>query len=188
MALTSTTLSGAITDSAISMVVASATGFVAKGICKIDSEYCEILSVDGTKIGIARGKWGSAALAHASGAAVVVAADAGLDFKAPPPPDRVKFYGAAGAITVQPGVHVIQGGSAFAMTLARPSVDEDGMELTITAGSAQAHTVTSTGGFNAGGTTSDVATFQGAIGETMRVVAVNGYWNVDPDATTAALA
>lgn len=190
MALSATTLSGAMTAGATSCLVASATGFAVGKYIKIDSEYMEIQAVAGTKIDVFRGRMGSAALAHASGAAVVLAGDAGLDFNVTNigSEPREYTYSASGAINVYPGKHIILGGAARAMTLALPSLDQDGMELVIVAGSAQAHTVTSTGGFNAGGTASDVATCQAAIGETLHLVASGGYWCVDPDSTTFALA
>jgi hypothetical protein len=179
-----------MTASTTSLVVASATGFAVGKHLKIDSEYMEIQAVAGTKIDVRRGCNGSAALAHASGAAVVLAGNAGADFNAInlASGPEVFTYGASGAITVRPGKHIILGGAARAMTLALPALDQDGMELVIIGGSAQAHTVTSTGGFNAGGTASDVATSQGAIGETLHLIASGGYWHVDPDSTTFALA
>ena len=190
MALSATTLSGAMTAGATSCMVASATGYAIGKYIKIDSEYMEIQAVAGTKIDVRRGCMGSAALAHSSGAAVVLAADSGLDFSTLNIKDgpEVFTYSASGAINVRPGKHIILGGAARAMTLALPALDQDGMELVIVGGSAQAHTVTSTGGFNAGGTASDVATSQAAIGETLHLVASGGYWLVDPDATTFALA
>lgn len=190
MALSATTLSGAVAAGATRILVASATGFAAGKYIKVDSEYMEIQAVNGTAIDVRRGCMGSADRAHANGAAVVLAANAGADFSTInlDSKEEVATYSAAGAIAVRPGKHIILGGAARAMTLALPALDQDGMELVIVAGSAQAHTVTSTGGFNAGGTASDVATAQGAIGETLHLVASGGYWLVDPDATTFALA
>lgn len=62
-----TTLSAAITDSATSMTVASATGFTVGNKALIDQEVVLIRSVVGTVIGIARGRGQQPARAHASG-------------------------------------------------------------------------------------------------------------------------
>lgn len=94
--------------------------------------------------------------------------------------EQVATYLAAGAISEKTGTVLIGSGSARAMTLARPlSGEDDGKILTISAISAQAHTVTNTTpGFNAAGASGDVATFGGAIGDTFQIVAANGVWNV----------
>lgn len=89
---------------------------------------------------------------------------------------------ADGAITVPSnrGHHYvfITKGSAAAITLAAPSNPADnGARLTIMDLSGYAHTVTATTvGFNAGNTTSDVATFGTAIGDGFEAVAYNGEW------------
>ena len=62
------------------------------------------------------------------------------------------------------------------MTLVAPSTAADGLTLTIVAGTAAAHTVTTptaTGFKNTTGT----ATFGGAIGDNMVIVACKGLWN-----------
>ena len=86
---------------------------------------------------------------------------------------------AAGAISIKNGTAMIGSGGALAMTLARPLAGEDdGKELVITAITAFAHTVTNTTpGFNKAGAAGDVATFGGAIGDSMRIIAANGVWN-----------
>lgn len=72
----------------------------------------------------------------------------------------------------------IGGGSATALTLPDPSTADNGALLVITARTAQAHTVTNTTGFNGGSTASDVATFGGAIGDSIICIADDGQWNV----------
>ena len=64
------------------------------------------------------------------------------------------------------------------MTIADPALDQDGLELLIMSNTAQAHTVTNTTGFNAGGTASDVGTFGGAKGDNFKIVASGGVWMV----------
>lgn len=86
---------------------------------------------------------------------------------------------ADGAIALKDGVVVITKGTAAALTLAAPGLDDDGKILTIFSGVAAAHTVTqTTPGFNGGGTASDVGTFAAAVGNKLSVVAWNGVWYV----------
>jgi hypothetical protein len=86
---------------------------------------------------------------------------------------------ADGAITIKDGVVTSTKAGVCAMTLAAPTPgDDDGKILKIYSATAQAHTVTAAGGFNAGGTASDVATFGGAIGDGLTVVAWLGAWYV----------
>ncbi len=88
---------------------------------------------------------------------------------------------ADGAITVKNGTCVIAKTveGAVAATLANPTATTDDYKrLTIIAGQAQANTVTVTGGFGGGGAGKDVATFGGAIGDCMEVLAYQGKWYV----------
>lgn len=89
---------------------------------------------------------------------------------------------ANGAVTIPSnrGHHIVlltKAGVA-AMTLAAPdNPDDNGARITFIATTANAHTVTATTiGFNEGNTTSDVATFGGAIGDGFECVAYNGEW------------
>jgi hypothetical protein len=91
--------------------------------------------------------------------------------------------GGLAAIASKEGTVLLTKSSAGAFTLAAPTAGlpsaggDDGKVLRIIAGSAQAHTVTqTTPGFNNGGSAKDVATFGGAIGDSMEVVAYNGEW------------
>lgn len=74
-------------------------------------------------------------------------------------------YVTLGALTIQPGVQYIGSSGALAMTLAAPSLYQAGMVMVLQASTAQAHTVTYTPGFYGNTTSSDVATFGGAIGD-----------------------
>lgn len=77
-------------------------------------------------------------------------------------------------------VVLARAGAADAATLAAPTAgSDDGKQLVVVAGTAQAHTVTqTTPGFNGAGAGGDVATFGGAIGDCMTLVAYNGNWLV----------
>lgn len=85
-------------------------------------------------------------------------------------------YTSAGALVIQPGVSYIGSGGALAMTLASPSKYMDGLVMVLQASTAQAHTVTYTPGFYGNTTSSDVATFGGAIGDNLIIVAQGGVW------------
>lgn len=90
------------------------------------------------------------------------------------------IYAASGAIAVASGVAVLILNGAMAMTLVAPvnggPTDQAGTTIIITSGSPYAHVVTQTApGFNNAFTT---ATFGGAIGDSLTIVAVNGIWNV----------
>jgi hypothetical protein len=131
---------------------------------------------------VMRGVAGTIAADHETLAPAVI----GLpeDFPAPvnspalTPAPRSYAYGAAGAILVKEGLHVLNTGAASAMTLAAPTAAQDGMKLRIVAATAHAYTVTYTTGFNGGGAGVDEATFGGAIGDNMEIVAVKGTWYV----------
>lgn len=92
--------------------------------------------------------------------------------------NALQVVSSAGAITIKDGTVIITGGSATAATLAAPTAGtDDGKTLNIIAGTAQAHTVTQAApGFNSAGAAGDVATFGGAIGDSLCVVAYNGAW------------
>lgn len=92
----------------------------------------------------------------------------------------VELGAANGAIAAKTGVVMLTKAGVAAMTLAAPTAGtDDGKVLTIVAATANAHTVTqTTPGFNNAGTSGDVATFGGAIGDNMVVVAYNGRWHV----------
>jgi hypothetical protein len=66
-----TTVSAAVSATAQSIVVASATGFTVGNFAWLDMEAVQITSVSGTTIGIQRGQIGTAARAHASGRAIL---------------------------------------------------------------------------------------------------------------------
>ena len=179
MSLTGTYLAGSLGAGDHSVAVAAA-GTIAVGmIAKIDDEQVRVVSITGTLVVLERGVR-SMAVAHNAGAIFVYGPStdwAGINFGPTAIAPRTYSYGAAGAITPRPGIHELNTGTAGAMTLANPSIGEDGMELNIIAKTAHAYTVT-TDGFNASGTTSDVATFGGAVGDNITIQALSGRWMV----------
>lgn len=200
MALTTTTLSSAVTATATSIVVASATGFAAGNLILIDGEFMQVQKtyVSGTTIPVLRGLDGSVQVAHVASANV----NTGLttDFAMPAAMQtvvepqyltkQVTSYSAAGAISFSGNCDVtfaiLNGTSALAMTLANPTKDMDGQILHIIANGKAAHTVTYTAGLGNGGASFDVGTFSATLAMSAMLVACNGYWvSVGPTSATA---
>lgn len=94
----------------------------------------------------------------------------------------VTVVSADGAITI-PSVNttfVITKAGVAAMTIANPTdVTHNGLELTFQSITANAHTLTrATTGFNDAGSAGDVATWGGAKGDTLVIVAYGAKWYV----------
>ncbi len=92
-------------------------------------------------------------------------------------------YSASGAIAIPAApvlaVRSLLSAGPLSMTLALPSAGQEGTVMIITAETAQAHVVLAAGGDNAFNNVDlDTATFGGAIGDSMVLVAINGHWNV----------
>lgn len=180
MSLARTTLSGALTSTAKTVRVASATGISAGRVMKVDSEDMLVQAVNpdvSTEFTVMRGYGGTTAVAHNTGAPVTCGANSDWLTPLPPQSDGVPVfsYAAAGAITPAAGQHQLSTGAASAFTLANPSLGADGMQLTIIAGSAHAYTVTAASAFTGAGA-GTVATFGGAVGDNFEVEARNGLW------------
>lgn len=188
MAITATTLGSACGVGDLSIKVASATGSALKNVIQVDNEWMtQTAAADGTFLAVRRGEQGSYNVAHNAGAVVLMGLAS--DFPAAPPGTNVPIpvapswtvasYAAAGAIaipTTKQNVFVkLSAGSAAAMTLADPTYAQEGQEMLIQAEAAQAYTVAGT--FNAGGGGADLATFGGAVGDTLHVKAVSLQWH-----------
>lgn len=92
----------------------------------------------------------------------------------------------ANALLPKNGILSLYLAGVQAITLASPiAVVDDGKTMLIISETAQAHTVTYSGGFGGAGTGKDVATFA-AIGDYLRIVAINGKWYVEGTNTTIA--
>lgn len=91
----------------------------------------------------------------------------------------VNAAAADGAITIETSTVVVTKGGVAVLTLAAPSTAQNGTCITIVSATANAHTLTvATAGFNDLGAAGDVATFGGAKGDGLTVVAYNGDWFV----------
>jgi hypothetical protein len=177
MALTNTTTASAVGVNDTSMVVASATGFVANYVVKFlgtnEVAYVDRTYVSGTTIPLRRGQNGTYNQAHVSGEKVAVGAASDTDWQAQGPqansqypiagkPELRASYSASGAITLPaPGTDLVvelNGTSALAMTVAAPVSAQEGCRLWIASNGAAAHTVTFAGGLSGAGSSYDVVT------------------------------
>lgn len=186
MAISVTTLSGAVAASDVTITVASTTGFAKRKLISIDGEFlvdtADTVSGSST-INVRRGDQGTYTAAHVSGSIVLVG-DAN-DFPAAPPGQAVLqpyapswtqvTLSANGAIPVpatRQNLYVqLLGTTTNAYTLAAPSVAQVGQELIIQAGAAHAYTVTGPldPGLDYNYTDLDLATYGGAIGDYMHI-------------------
>jgi hypothetical protein len=93
---------------------------------------------------------------------------------------QVRHISEHGALDIVDGIVAINRSGAANITLTDPAVGEEGISLTFTAQTTFAHTVSNAAGsgFNGAGAGADVATFSGAVGDTMVVVAINQKWHV----------
>lgn len=105
-------------------------------------------------------------------------------------PRPVVVQSADGAVTPRAynQIVMITKGTACAITLADPTTTtHDGASIVFVATTAAAHTVSNAAGsgfFSTGGSTKDVATFGGAIGDGFAVIAYGGKWYIDPRGVT----
>jgi len=179
MALTRTTLAGAIGPTDIFCGVAAAAGFAVNDFLRLDDEFVLVQSILGTRIGIERGQHGTIATGHALACPAVV----GHPEDFPPVPEpRTYTYGASANAIIAPGLHRLYGPgpAAITITLPDPTIGQDGIMMTFMCMDAVAHVVTNAAGsgFNAAGAGADVCTFGAVIGNNITIVADNGNWNV----------
>lgn len=196
---TLTTLSAAMGVNDQSALLASLTGLVIGNWLQIDAEEMKVLgplpAAATSPVSVRRGDNGTFNQAHPVSAQVKIMAgptnlltgdyganppgSLGLGIPAAPVWER-RSYSAAGAITLPAiGNHmiaVLNGTAALAMTLANPSIAQDGSRLLVLANGKAAHTVTYTAGFGNVGATADVVTMAAAQAQGLEYVAAGGFW------------
>lgn len=103
------------------------------------------------------------------------AIDAALSSAGAPTGSALPTYVTSGAITQKSGVLGIGSAGALTMTLADPTTGvDDGKILRLIAVTAHAHIVTTTAAINGGA--NHKATFGGALGDQLNLVAIGGKW------------
>lgn len=192
MALTTTTLSAAVTATARSIKVASATGFSAGYFILVDSEMMRTTQdyVAGTTtVGVIRGVNGTKQKAHVTTANATTGL--GSDFNDPAeggpsnvyPTQRATLLQSITATSTlalpQAGSDlrvILNGTSVITLTVPVPTKDMDGCELTIVGNGAAAHLLTFTGGLSGAGGSYDIFTVNATAPVAVKVIACNGVW------------
>lgn len=197
MALTASTLSGAITATQTTIKVASATGYGKGRLIQVDDEFMlQTADADSnatTVIPVRRGVNGTQAKAHPSSAVVKVGnpsalvgdwggnqVDTNVQYPLAGRQRRISSYSAAGAIALpSPGtdeVAVLNGTGTEAYSIAAPTKDMDGCMLFVLAGGAGAKVITVTGGMSGAGTSYDAITLNATAVAGFILIACNGLW------------
>ena len=177
MALTLTTVSGAMSANATTVKLTSSTSIAKKMLLQVDGEKMLVTDISlAPTVSVARGEQGTLAVAHANLAPAIYGNPS--DFTIPGGAVVVS-YGADGAISI-PTVNtliLVTKATAAALTLAAPAKDQTNT-VTIMGSVAVANTVTYTPGFYGDTTSSDVATFAAKVGASMTIQAQSGKWGV----------
>jgi len=177
------------------IVVASATGFAAGRIVRIDDEFFVVQSnySSGVTIPVRAGQLATQSTAHVASAGVVVGTAAddwdspGSNVRSNSPlsgrarrtvsitttPSTLTLPTAGSDTTV-----ILNGTGAIALTVPVPTTDMDGDTIMFTNNGAVAHTLTFTGGLGGVGATADVVTFKADQKQAVLVVACNATWNL----------
>lgn len=152
MALTTTTLAGAMSANATEFAATSATGATVGGFARLDGEYMHIAAITGSLISVrSRGVPAGSAVAHGIFAPVVFGldsdrADPGKTEIAPVPTDYdLASIGLDGVIPIPTRDTVYwltKSAAALALTLAAPSASQDGLMLTFVGCTDRAHVIT----------------------------------------------
>lgn len=100
----------------------------------------------------------------------------------------VSASGAIAIVAYNKHFMITKSASGAAMTIVDPTATtHDGVTLTFVSTTAQAHTLDNSAGsgfFSSGGASKDVATFGGAIGDGLTIIAYQGKWYIDPRGMT----
>jgi hypothetical protein len=188
MALTVTSLNGAVTQNARQITLTAFTNPSSGGISPktwalVDGEFVQVEDASlSPTVGVVRGINGSLAVAHNTLAPVIYGltsdftqlAAQGSDTLAVAPAATYSVNGAITVPKVDQDIYLTKAGVA-AMTLASPAADQTNTVRIISL-TANAHTITYTPGFYGNTTSSDVATFPATVGAVFTITAKNGLW------------
>lgn len=211
MAITATTLSGAITASQTSIGLTSTTNVTApnsqtgSGITYlfIDQEKMLVLSVPSSGyVTVVRGVEGTVAAAHVTLANVMVGLSSDfLKYQEIYESQLVKNFslanktqpaifltGSADAISpLTPAFYVVKTAGVDAMTLAAPTAASEGVIIDIWSDTANAHTITATSLFANGTALKTTATFPAQRGAGVTLRACNLVWHVLSNGASAGV-
>lgn len=214
MAITSTTLSGAITSQQTSFGVASATGITAPNnqtgagitVLQVGQEQMLVTAapISTSLPVVVRGWNGTSAQAHESGATVLIGTPSDFNnlqeaFTGNPTvvtyivtgktnQPGVNLTGTTDAIdATQPGFYVIKTAAVDAMTLAAPAVAAEGNIIEIVSDTLFAHTLTATSLLANGTALKTTATFPAFRGAYLKLRACNLVWEVLSNGASAGI-
>jgi hypothetical protein len=186
MALTRTTLAGAVAATDTEVTLTTIAGLAVSQNINVDGEVMRVLAVGAAAtvpVGVLRGIRGSNVAAHPSGATATFGPPA--DFSSAPKskPTRrdVVSYSANGVVAnTTPGrdaIAVLNGTSTLTMTLANPAKDNEGDMLIVVSNGKAAHTLTyTTVGLGGGGAATDLITFSVVAQMSVVFIAVTEVW------------
>jgi hypothetical protein len=186
MAVSKTTLSGAVAVTDTEVTLAAITGLAVSNNLVIDGETMRVLSVPAaatSPVGVFRGTKGSNVQTHVAGANVLYGVPS--DFVSPArsyfPRREVVSYTVAGVIAnPTPGVDrvaVLNGTTLAVMTMGNPAKENEGDMLIVVSNGKAAHTLTyTTTGIGGGGTATDLMTFSVVAQMSVLFIAVNELW------------
>ena len=185
MALTRTTLSGAVAATDVEVLIASIAGLVVGSTLKCDSEQMRVLATGASAavpVKVLRGVGGTGVAAHPVSAGVVFG-DPG-DFVGKPQMGGkgrdIVSYSAAGAVALPAAgrdmIAIINGTNALALTIADPTKENDGDMLFVASNGKAAHTLTTTTGYGDGGASYLKFTFAAGARNVVTLIAINERW------------
>lgn len=211
MAITTTTLSGALTNIETTIGLTSVTGVTAGtgptgvGITKllVDQEIMLVAAApQGTAVHVVRGYDSTVSQAHANGALVLIGAPSdfpqnnyyGLQTMFAKQTlgrsvqEGINLTGTTDAIDATvPGFYVIKGGAVDAMTLAAPAAAAEGNIIEIVSDTLFAHTLTATSLLANGTALKTTATFPAFRGAYLKLRACNLVWEVLSNGASAGI-
>ncbi|HMF95087.1 MAG TPA: hypothetical protein VKE96_12365 [Vicinamibacterales bacterium] len=191
MAIATTTLTSPLAATDTVMVVASAASFGPGRLCDIDQEVLQVQQgyVAGSlNVPVLRGRDGSATVAHRTGASVTHGTAADWAVPAPQtvtmtPVQRTVLEASVSATSTLAPVPAgsdmrvtLNGTSAITLTVAPPTRDMDGCELTILGNGAAAHVLTFTGGLGGVGAGYTTLTVNASGPVAFKCIASGGVW------------
>lgn len=190
MARTNTTLSAACGANDVTISVTSATGFADRQLITVDNEVMvQVGAAVGTTIPVRRGgQQGTTQVAHVILAPVSTMLPGDMSLPRPAQAQNIQPAGPVQMAISVDGTLTLPAYDSFtqitkagvcAITLATaPTGVPDGIEHTIHSTTANAHTITYAAGFNGDTTSSDVATFNARIGNSITLVTSRGLYGV----------
>lgn len=195
MALVRTTLSSALTATATSATVASATSIAAGYQIVLLGEVCKVAKsyvVGSTTVPLLRGQGGTASIAHASGAGVVHGSPDDPGWGTMAAQSWAQYPLAARArenveisttpftlVLPSPGSDLLVnliGTSVITLTIPVPTKAHDGTRILFMASGVAAHIYTFTGGLSGAGSSYDLNTVNATAPIAFEVVASNSLW------------